>query len=307
MRTAAVSRSKDTRGFRVPERWILPVCRLLSLAGSCQAATNSAVLVLEHAPPPGNTAPIACWSETRTAPRPLRIHFLKFDLRSPDYEVCALLSDDPDGDGPAEATLQDPLKLAAACSVVAAVNANAFQSLPDSSGKRDTEWFAGKPVDIVGLAASAGNVRSKPPPDRSAFWVGKDGKGRMGTPAEADIIREGVSDWSGALLRGGAEVAPAKSELHPRTMLGLEAAERWLLLVVVDGRRPGYSEGVSLHEGTMIMKEQGCREAIALDGGGSSIMVVSDQDGKGVRVINRPSGEGPRPIPVMLGVRRLKR
>jgi hypothetical protein len=279
----------------------------IAAASAGGAATDSAVLVLGRAPAPDNAAPLVCWSETRSGPRPLHVHFLRVDLRSPEYEPCALIADDPDGAGPAEAALRDPLALAARPGVVAAVNANAFQSLPDSEGKRNTEWFAEKPVDIVGLAASGGIVRSRPDSGRSAFWAAADGKAHIGIPPETDGIREGVSDWSGTLLRGGVDVAPGTNVLHPRTMVGIDASERWLTVVVVDGRRPGYSEGVSLHEGAIILKEQGCAEAIALDGGGSSLLVISDLEGKGVRVVNRPSGERPRPIPVMLGVRRRRK
>ena len=51
-----------------------------------------------------------------------------------------------------------------------------------------------------------------------------------------------------------------------------------------------------------LMKELGCWNAINLDGGGSSIMLLAT-DGKTLRIMNRPSDAGTRPIPVMLAVR----
>lgn len=80
-----------------------------------------------------------------------------------------------------------------------------------------------------------------------------------------------------------------------------------LILVVVDGRQPGVSEGVNDRELATIMMESGCDDAINLDGGGSSVMLVSDDGGSGPvgpRVVNSPSGGSPRPLPVLLGIRR---
>jgi exopolysaccharide biosynthesis protein len=77
---------------------------------------------------------------------------------------------------------------------------------------------------------------------------------------------------------------------NPRTMAGVTAGGR-LLLVTVDGRRPGHSIGVSLGEGAAVMRALGAREALNLDGGGSSAMTV------GGRTVNRPSDAGgERPV-----------
>jgi len=71
--------------------------------------------------------------------------------------------------------------------------------------------------------------------------------------------------------------------VHPRTAAGYTADGR-LILLVVDGRQKE-SRGVSLQELATLMDELGCVEALNLDGGGSSAMVV-----KGVR-LNRPAGK----------------
>jgi exopolysaccharide biosynthesis protein len=67
------------------------------------------------------------------------------------------------------------------------------------------------------------------------------------------------------------------------------------------------SEGVTDRELATIMMESGCDDAINLDGGGSSVMLLSDAGGSepvGPRVVNSPSGGRPRPLPVLLGIRR---
>jgi hypothetical protein len=72
---------------------------------------------------------------------------------------------------------------------------------------------------------------------------------------------------------------------NPRTLAGVTATGE-LLLVTVDGRRPGYSAGVSLRDAALVMRSLGARDALNLDGGGSTAMVVRGQ------VVNRPSDPG---------------
>jgi hypothetical protein len=77
---------------------------------------------------------------------------------------------------------------------------------------------------------------------------------------------------------------------HPRTMAGVRRDGR-LLLVTVDGRRPGWSAGVTLSEGARVMRSLGARDALNLDGGGSTAMAVRG------RTVNRPSDpSGQRPV-----------
>jgi Phosphodiester glycosidase len=77
---------------------------------------------------------------------------------------------------------------------------------------------------------------------------------------------------------------------HPRTLAGVRADGR-LLLVTVDGRRAGWSAGVTLAEAARVMRSLGAREALNLDGGGSTAMVVRG------RTVNRPSDPtGERPV-----------
>ena len=69
---------------------------------------------------------------------------------------------------------------------------------------------------------------------------------------------------------------------QPRTAVGVTSDGK-MLLVVVDGRQPGYSVGMSLAELAELMNTLGARDAFNLDGGGSSAMYVNGQR------VNRPS------------------
>jgi exopolysaccharide biosynthesis protein len=77
---------------------------------------------------------------------------------------------------------------------------------------------------------------------------------------------------------------------HPRSAVGWRG-DGTLLLVVVDGRQGDYSVGMSLSELTELFRSLGAVEALNLDGGGSTTLVV------GGAVANRPSDpQGERPV-----------
>ena len=75
---------------------------------------------------------------------------------------------------------------------------------------------------------------------------------------------------------------------HPRTAVGVTSKQE-LLLVAVDGRAP-WSQGASLPEMAEIMLRLNVEDAINLDGGGSTSLVVKDQ------YINAPSDGKARPV-----------
>lgn len=64
-------------------------------------------------------------------------------------------------------------------------------------------------------------------------------------------------------------------EKHPRTALGVKTNGCWIF-VTVDGKRleRGTSPGMTLKELAMLMKQLGCRDAINMDGGGCTTMVI---------------------------------
>lgn len=77
---------------------------------------------------------------------------------------------------------------------------------------------------------------------------------------------------------------------QPRTMAGIDRRGR-LLLVTVDGRLSGGSEGFTIAEGAAFMRSLGAVQALNLDGGGSSAMAVNGA------LVNRPSdATGERPV-----------
>ena len=75
------------------------------------------------------------------------------------------------------------------------------------------------------------------------------------------------------------------NDRHPRTAMG-EKADGTIVFLVVDGRAKE-AAGFSIPELQKLMKWLGCRDAINLDGGGSTTMYVKGQPDAGV--VNYPS------------------
>ena len=253
---------------------------------------------------PDHPGALFCWIETYSNPRPLKASFLMIDLTSEDLEVISIPGDDPDGGGPAESQLTSPVTLFDKFAAVAAVNANAF----DTTGKEKSAhptWYEGQPVDIHGAVVSRGKTISPVEARRTSFWLDNDRKPHIGDPARSSV-REAVADWFSPLVINSKIIPDASdSAMHPRTAIGFDDKGEWLLMTVIDGRQPGYSEGVTLFELAKIMKDRGCTQSINLDGGGSSVMLIRKPDNR-VMVLNRPSDGNLRPVPVMLGIRKTR-
>lgn len=77
--------------------------------------------------------------------------------------------------------------------------------------------------------------------------------------------------------------------LHPRTAICYISSTEYYF-VVVDGRQPGYSAGMTLKQLSNLTKDLGCRSAYNLDGGGSSTLYYNGS------IINRPSDGSQRLI-----------
>ena len=122
---------------------------------------------------------------------------------------------------------------------------------------------------------------------------------RRGSPAELDPGQSRPWNVEDALGGGPALVSNGRVQVatdeevffgsaipytHPRTAAGI-AADGTLLLLLVDGRQR-QSRGVRLEELATIMVDIGAEEALNLDGGGSSSLVVNG------RLLNNPVGRG---------------
>lgn len=90
----------------------------------------------------------------------------------------------------------------------------------------------------------------------------------------------------------------AVEDRHPRTAIGYTRDHK-LIILVVEGRNKGIAEGASLIHLAQILIDLGCVEALNLDGGGSSCLLVN-----GKETIKPSDKEGQRKVPAVLMVAR---
>jgi hypothetical protein len=88
----------------------------------------------------------------------------------------------------------------------------------------------------------------------------------------------------------GGQSASNNESRHPRTGIGFDEQNR-PILITVDGRQTGFSQGVNLREFAKIMQVHGIVNGFNLDGGGSTQAII--KDGNDFKVLNRPSEGGP--------------
>lgn len=240
-------------------------------------------------------------------PRPNRVHVLRVDLTNNRIQPDVVIAADPDGDGPAEAALTNPLKLAKDRSVLAFVNTNPWDSFPDATDRKNTIWYEGQPVDIHGLAVSSSEIRSQPKYSGASVWINASGDVFLGDNTENRLVVEGMGGFQ-RIVKEGIVIVEPDNIRHPRTAIGLSRDGNIMWLVVVDGRQKQHSEGMDLHELGCIMRDIGCWSATNMDGGGSSIMGLIGAEGR-LQVVNSPSDRylgvvKIRPLPMILTIRK---
>jgi len=179
-----------------------------------------------------------------------------------------------------------------------------------------TNAFGAEAVISGGVVTAVIDFRGSAAIPRDGFVLSGHGRARLwilqmlplGTPVSLKlrfISESGDPRWERVVHAvGGGPRLLAKGRLasseglpatlvehrHPRTAIGVLGDGR-ILLIVVDGRQPPHSLGMTIVELAMELRRLGAVEAMNLDGGGSSTMVVAG------RVVNLPSDEtGERPV-----------
>ncbi len=160
------------------------------------------------------------------------------------------------------------------------------------------------------------------------FILTKDSGSRINLDNAIDIIYKGIppdtkvrldfSPWKMKTAVGGGPVLLQNGEIritnneelkfagkaiddkHPRTAMGYTKDNK-LIILVIEGRNPGIAEGASLTQEAQIFKDLGCWEALNLDGGGSSCMLVNGEE-----TIKVSDKTGQRPVPAVFIIKEKK-
>lgn len=244
-------------------------------------------------------------------PRILKIHVIRVDLTRKDLGFMTVKKD-PDWGKPMPDYPDLPIRVRRMTSrdfmmqarkkgidMVVAVNA--------------TPWSPWKPPFTHTYAARMGLVISdgekiEEANGRPVFIITKAGEFQIRKVAkDEDVsqIRLAVSGFGMILENGELVGKPGKKpKLAPRTGYGLTADKHYMLIMTIDGRMPGISEGVSTYELGEFMKQYGASTALNMDGGGSTTLVVAGKKGR-IRKLN--VNPYYRNVAVSLGIYRKKK
>ena len=220
----------------------------------------------------------------KSEPRRQRVVAVRVDLRAPGIEFFATAAN---GDQPLETTSETTSEFLARNGLQVAINANFFSPCCAPGDK-----------DLAGLAISRGEVVS--PQEVRHHGAGvllltRDNRATIAV-MDATVLRTRevwtAISGSGVVLVGGEKPArPTKAFAtlaHPRSAVGVTKDGRYLILVAIDGRQSGHSDGATLAEVADWLTRFGAHDGLNLDGGGSTAL-VAESGGRAV-ALNRPSG-----------------
>jgi exopolysaccharide biosynthesis protein len=281
----------------------MPISRILItlflLAGACPARGESPT----SQPYPG----VRYEHETRQTPA-MSLYVVQIDLGNPKIAVrVSPAGPDPDGDGEWQTVLMPPSKIAAREGFDVCINASFFsaKATQDAEGQK-SGYVAGKWSSAVGFAMTDGKLWSKTPmKNRPTFWIDLAGKAHVGKINELPPEARQAVQGNAFVLEDGKVIEstqPVMKAKHPRTVVGLDKSGDTLTILTVDGRRPGVSIGMTGEELGAEMKRLGCENAINLDGGGSTELVLRDPESGALKVMNQPSDGRERAVADVVGV-----
>lgn len=132
------------------------------------------------------------------------------------------------------------------------------------------------------------------------FAIMKDGSARVMSQSDYAKMKSDIQDAIGGktrLLTNGSKPNFSDDSYDPRTAVAVTSDYKKVILLVMDGRSSGYSDGANYAMLADIFLAFGGHDAINLDGGGSSTFLIKNSSAsKGFETRNKPSGGSDRSI-----------
>jgi len=217
--------------------------------------------------------------KVHTDPRLWVAHIITIDLHTDGISFFVTPPDDKKGEYPLNARTTS--QFLREFNLQIDVNGDGFNPWYSNS-LLDYYPHVGDPVLPIGTTISRGVRYSEG--NRPTLYISKDNVAQFGKPSGK--IYNAISG-SHMLVVEGEPIEGLDSEIPaPRTALGVDFGPDRLVIVVVDGRQPFYSEGATLTQLADLLIEYGVYTAMAMDGGGSSTLVI-EEDGK-AKILNSP-------------------
>ena len=224
------------------------------------------------------------------------VHCVRVDLRDPDVQLFTTPRA-PNWAAESRETLSLRINsFVKNFGVQVAADANFYNVFPGGSDPT----AEGLPSNVYGLLMSTGQVVSAADNSRYAslmFTTNKVPVWNLNNRAPGTnttgiytavsgfypVLTNGVNVW--ALYYNDFYNAFPDSFIHgtqPRTAFGISQDQRYLFMMTIDGRQPGYSDGALDAESAMWLLQFGGWDGINMDGGGSTAMYMADCAGNPV-------------------------
>ena len=236
--------------------------------------------------------------QVRRSPRPMVVHLITVNLATQGVEVL-VTPGDPTAEMPLQARTTS--QFLREFDLQVAINGDGFTPWYDNT-ILNYYPHTGDPVDVIGFAASQGKAYSIDTDDEPTLYISNRNRASLHNPIGR--MESAISGNELLLDKGVVRPAPG-GEVQPRTAIGITKTGKKLILLVVDGRQAGYSQGATLEELARILKDFGAHQAINLDGGGSSTLVAQGAFDR-PRLLNSPVNHGlpgrQRPVGNHLGI-----
>lgn len=242
--------------------------------------------------------------ELRDEPRPLVIHVVTIDLDAPGLSFLVTPGNGADGFDYAARTASQFLD---EYDLQLVINGDFFDPWRDY-GPWDYYPHVDEGVNTRGRTVSQGTfVTDGYSPTYDTMYISADNRITFNTPP--DEVYNALSGHLMIVLDSVPQTFPTPNsyleDAHPRTAIALNESSETMIIVIVDGRQPNYSEGVTIPELADIITDYGGYTALNLDGGGSSVLVIEGTHGQPIQlnsaIHNRIPGRE-RPLANHLGI-----
>ena len=261
-------RTKPTR--KIYRRLVLIVLFIFGVGIACEAAPVNSDLIPAAAENfnENRYQGVTYKREVRDDPRPMVIHILTVDLKANGIKFLVTPGDPNAAQSSSAQTTSDFMR---EYGVQIAINGDAFTPW-HSWGALGYYPHSGDPVEPIGYAASKGIPYSEDTHSEPTLYLYKNNKASIESVIGKVWNAVSGSKW---LIKNGEMVDNLGGKAEPRTAIALDRSSRRLIIVLVDGRQPGYSEGATLAEMAQLLLDNKGYTGFNLDGGGSSTLVMA--------------------------------
>ena len=214
--------------------------------------------------------------------RPTIIHTVTIDLSTPGIKV---LVTPPQNIGKNSITSRSTSQFLQEFRLQLAINANYFHPFAEN-----TPWdyypHSGDPTSVIGQAISNGKGYAKGDRNWGVLCILENNRAQILDSGNCPVnTQQGVAGKDILIVDGIVNPKLDEDKPYPRVAVATNKAGNILWLIAVDGKQPLYSEGVTVAELTHIVSKLGAYTALSLDGGGSTTLVMANNQPK---LLNAP-------------------